>query len=107
VELWDELQDRAKDTEPENKLAGGMSLNQVKQHTSRVLGTQMEGSIFDIHIDLYDRFRNKTEAQIIEALQHSFPQSFKPYFLKPQWRTVGEELVPGNPFSFHAIVAFF
>ncbi|EHL00873.1 putative RAD50-interacting protein 1 [Glarea lozoyensis 74030] len=26
--------------------------------------------------------------------EHSFPQSFKPYFIKPQWRTVGEELVP-------------
>jgi hypothetical protein len=95
VDLWATLQDRAKDTEADNRLAGDMTLNQVKQHTSRALGTPSEGSMFDIYIDLYNRYRDKIELHIKEALQNSFPQSFKPYFIKPQWRTVGDELVPG------------
>jgi hypothetical protein len=109
VSLWDTLQNRAKDTEGENKLAGNMTLNQVRQHTSRVLGTvssdgsKFEGSMFDIHIELFNRFRNKIETQIIQALQYSFPLSFKPYFIKPQWRTVGDELVPGILFRFRSI----
>ncbi|TVY68690.1 RAD50-interacting protein, partial [Lachnellula suecica] len=90
VGLWNQLQGRAKVTSSTDVLVGSMSYSEVKDVTSTAMGSDGEGSVFDVTINNYTRLTKKTEKLIIQAIQHAFPTSFRAYFNKPEWTTVGD-----------------
>jgi RAD50-interacting protein 1 len=90
IQLWDELQERARATSVEDNLAGSMTYTEVKDVTSGAVGSEEEGSLFDVTIDNYERIRNKAESLIEQAIKYSFPTIFKQYLTKPQWTTIGD-----------------
>ncbi|KAG9231031.1 RINT-1 family protein-like protein [Amylocarpus encephaloides] len=96
VELWNQIQDRAKTTGHDDILAGTITLGGIKRSTSRIIGSQDEGSVFDVSIMNFEHLRKQTEDLLTQAIQYAFPSTFNQYFTKPQWTTVGDELVP-NP----------
>lgn len=96
VDLWDQLQDRAKVTEVDANLVGEMTYGEVKDCTSSAVGSEEEGSVFDVTIDNFQRLLKKSESLLIEGVKSSFQISFRQYFNKPQWATVGIEPVPGK-----------
>ncbi|RDL31891.1 RINT-1 family protein-like protein [Venustampulla echinocandica] len=92
IDLWDELQSRAKRASAsQDNLAGSMSYTEVKDCTSVAVGSQDEGSVFDVTIENYERLRNKAEKLLTQAISHAFPSIFKLYLSKPQWTTIGDE----------------
>ncbi|CZR64216.1 related to Rad50-interacting protein 1 [Phialocephala subalpina] len=103
VELWEHLQNRARDTPVEDNLAGEMSYNEVRDATSDAVGSEEEGSLFDKTIESYLALRNKAEELIISSLRRSFPTNFKQYMSKPQWTTIGD--LPQSSPSFIAVTA--
>lgn len=91
------MQDRAEiNYRPEDRIAGSLTLAEIRTKTSNDLGISRMGSLFDSQIDNYTRLGDKIEDQITETIQHGFSISFKLYFSRPQWRTIGDELVPGK-----------
>ncbi|KAH8661474.1 RINT-1 family protein [Tricladium varicosporioides] len=96
VDLWDQLQDRAKVTDVEENLAGSMTYTEVKDCTSGAVGSENEGSVFDVTIESYERIKKRAESLITQAISHAFPAQFKEYLRKPQWTTVGDESTSGS-----------
>ncbi|CAG8972621.1 hypothetical protein HYALB_00005390 [Hymenoscyphus albidus] len=94
VDLWDQLQNRAKVTEVDANLVGEMTYGEVKDCTSNAVGSEEEGSVFDVTINNFERLQKKSESLLIEAVKYSFQTSFRQYFSKPQWTTVGADSAP-------------
>jgi len=88
--MWEDLQERAKDTDTNAKLAGEMSYNEVRDSTSDAMGSESEGAVFDKTIESYEKLRQMAESYITQAVKYSFPVSFKHYITKPQWCTIGD-----------------
>ena len=90
VDLWQELQERAKRTSEDGNLAGPISYAVVKESTSVDVGTDSEGgSVFDVTITGFDGLRIKSTELLIQALTYSFPSMFLQY-TRAQWTTIGE-----------------
>ncbi|KAN0101854.1 RINT-1 family protein-like protein [Hyaloscypha variabilis] len=90
VEIWDHLQDRAKVTDSEDNLIGNMTYTEVKDCTSEAVGSQDEGSVFDVAIKDFENLRNKAESFITNALKYKFPANFSHYISKPEWQTIDD-----------------
>ena len=95
VELWEELQRKAKTTGPEDNLAGPMSYVDVKNITSAFVGSDEDGGVFDETITAFQKRRDHSERLIIETIKYRFPSALRPYLNKPQWLTVDEEADTG------------
>jgi len=67
-----------------------MSYTEVKDVTSNAVGSDTDGSLWDVTIENYERVRQKAEMLLLQAVQYSFPTTFKQYINKPQWTTIGE-----------------
>lgn len=100
------MQQRAKTTNIDSNLAGSMSYTEVKDVTSDAVGSEEEGSLFDVTIDNYERVKSRAEALIEQSIKYSFPTTFKQYLTKPQWTTIGD--VPkssqSNPYNFQLVL---
>jgi RAD50-interacting protein 1 len=96
VDLWDELQRRARKTDIEDNLAGPMSYADVKSSTSVSVGSEEDGALFDETITAFKKRRDHAEGLMAEAIKYAFPSSFRPYFNKPQWLTVDDDSENGN-----------
>lgn len=101
--MWEDLQERAKDTDSSANLAGEMSYNEVRDSTSDAMGSELEGAVFDKTIDSFEKLRQMAESYITQAIKYSFPVSFKQYITKPQWCTIGDASSSKFPGSFSAI----
>jgi hypothetical protein len=99
IDLWDELQSRAKTTDINDNLAGTMSYTEVKDSTSTAVGSDAEGSVFDVTIAGFGHLRNRAEDFVLQALNYDFSGSFKHYFTRSQWTTVGDEVAPATVLS--------
>jgi RAD50-interacting protein 1 len=91
VDVWEQLQERAKVTSTTDRLVGSMSYTEVKDCISDAVGSNEEGSVFDVTIEGYQRITKSAESLITQAIKYSFPASFKAYITKPEWTTVGDE----------------
>ncbi|TAQ87617.1 hypothetical protein B7494_g4067 [Chlorociboria aeruginascens] len=91
VDLWDQLQGRAKVLSVGDNLAGPLSYAEVKDCTSDAVGSGEEGSVFDVTIKGFTAIRNRAEEYIIQAIKSALPASFRSYLTKPQWTTVGDD----------------
>jgi len=92
VALWDELQGRAKSASVDDNLAGEMTYTTVKESTSTAVGSDADGSVFDMTIQGFSRLQSRALDFLMQAPKYSFPQAFKPYLSTPQWTTVGDEV---------------
>jgi hypothetical protein len=97
VDLWEQLQARAKTTEDQSNLAGGMSYDHVRDRTSSTVGTADDsGVLFDETIAAYSQRRKRAEEFLSEALIDSHRKAFKAYLHRPQWSTVADDTTPGD-----------
>jgi RAD50-interacting protein 1 len=96
VDLWDELQRRAKKTDLDDNLAGPISHADVKSSTSASVGSDEDGALFDETIIAFKKRRDHAEGLIVEALKYGFPSTLRPYFNKPQWLTVDDDSESGK-----------
>ncbi|KAE9369554.1 RINT-1 family protein [Stipitochalara longipes BDJ] len=101
VEIWDHLQDRAKVTRAEDNLVGNMTYTEVKDCTSEAVGSQDEGSVFDVAIKDFGNLRDKAESLITNALKYKFPANFSHYLSRPEWQTIDD--APLSSFSLIAV----
>lgn len=93
LELWDELQDRARCHTGKN-LAGPMSVEDVAERTSSTVGSQEEsGALFDETAGAYRRLRIRTESIMQDALIHTIRDSLRPYSRINPWSAFSTEPV--------------
>ena len=80
VELWDELQRRARRTHG-GTLAGTLSVQAVSERISNAVGSSDEntGGLFDETASAYDRLRERTEILIVELLARDMKETLRPY----------------------------
>ena len=79
LELWDELQDRARSNTGRN-LAGQMSVENVAERTSSRVGSEEDsGALFDETAGAYRRLRVRTEGFIQDLLIENTRLSLRPY----------------------------
>ena len=88
--IWDQLQHRAKITTVEDNLVGNMTYTEVKDCTSEAVGSEEEGSVFDVTIKDFENLRSKAESLLTDAIRHKFPANFSQYISKPEWRTIDD-----------------
>ena len=98
MEIWDQLQDRAKFTRVEDNLVGNMTYTEVKDCTSGAVGSEEEGAVFDVTINDYERLRDNAETLIINTLKYKFPVNFSQYLSKPMWQTIDDTPLPSKLF---------
>jgi len=65
-----------------------MTYTEVKDCTSEAVGSQDEGSVFDVTIKDFGNLKKKAEALIVNALKYKFPANFSQYLSKPEWQTI-------------------
>ena len=91
LELWDELQFRARSRSREN-FAGGMSVEDVAQRTSNIVGSSDDsGALFDETAGAYRRLRIRSEGFIQELLVHDVQASMRPYGRINPWSSLGSD----------------
>lgn len=97
LELWDELQHRARGhTRNNSNLAGSMSIEDVAGRTSSVVGSGDDsGALFDETSAAYRRLRIRAEEIILENLTYNTQSSMKPYSRINPWAS----LAPVSPSS--------
>lgn len=90
LDLYAELQDRARNHDHRDTLAGDMSLAQVAQKTSSAVAADDEdaaieanggagGALFDETAAAYSRLRTRSEQIIIDVLQHNARETLRNY----------------------------
>lgn len=86
LELWDELQDRARRNIGGKNLAGEMSVEDVAERTSSSVGSEEDtGALFDETASAYKRLRVRTEGYIEDQLIDNIKASLKPYSRINPW----------------------
>ncbi|KAL9119291.1 MAG: hypothetical protein Q9187_004153, partial [Circinaria calcarea] len=95
LELWDELQFRArKNTVSGRKLAGQMSVEDVAERTSSVVGSDEDtGALFDETAGAFRRLRERTEILVQDLLINNIREALRPYGRINPWSSVSSDVV--------------
>ncbi len=92
LELWDELQDRARRNTSGQGLAGPMSVEDVADRTSSAVGSEEDsGALFDETAGVYRRLRVRTEGFIQDMLIHSSRDALRSYARINPWSSLASE----------------
>ncbi|KAL2023706.1 hypothetical protein VTK56DRAFT_1420 [Thermocarpiscus australiensis] len=92
ITLWEQLQTRAKASEDQSNLAGGLSHDHVRDRISAAVGTEEDGGVlFDETIAAYSQRRTRAREFLAEALVETHRKAFKAYLHRPQWSTIAED----------------
>jgi RAD50-interacting protein 1 len=92
VDLWNELQKKAKTRDIDDNITGKMSYSEVRNSTSASMGSDADGGIFDETICAYKKnCRDRAEYLMIDAIKHNFPRALRPYINKTQWLAIDDE----------------
>lgn len=88
LELWDELQDRARRRRSTN-LAGPLSVAAVAERTSSAVGSDDDtGALFDETAGAYSRLRVRSEGIIADQLAYNIRESLRAYRAINPWTTL-------------------
>lgn len=91
LELWDELQDRARTREGRN-LAGPLTVEAVTERTSSAVGSEEDtGALFDETAGAYRRLRVRSEGFIQDMLVQSLRTTLRPYGRINPWSSLSNE----------------
>ena len=89
LELWDELQDRARRNTGERNLAGPMSVEHVAERTSSTVGSEEDtGALFDETAGSYRQLRVRTEDVLQDKLIASLRDALRPYARINPWSSL-------------------
>ncbi|KAF2758217.1 RINT-1 family protein [Pseudovirgaria hyperparasitica] len=89
LELWEELQDRARNSASLGKTTAAMSVTDVAEKTSSTVGSDGEGgALFDETASAYQRLRVRAEKIIVETLNHAVSLALRPYTRINPWSTL-------------------
>ncbi|KAI9724982.1 MAG: hypothetical protein M1812_000258 [Candelaria pacifica] len=93
LELWEELQDRAKARRNTGRnVAGPMTVEDVAERTSSSVGAPNEsGALFDETAGAYKRLRIRSEGIIVDLLTHDNREALKPYSRINPWSSLSYE----------------
>ena len=93
LELWDELQDRARrNTGSGKNLAGDKTIEDVAGRTSSVVGSDADsGALFDETAGAYRRLRIRTEGILQDMLIHNIRDSLRPYGRINPWSSLAAD----------------
>ena len=92
LELWDELQDRARRNTSGEGLAGPLSVEDIADRTSSVVGSKEDsGALFDETAGAYRRLRIRSEGFIQDMLIHSAREALRPYGRINPWSSLASE----------------
>lgn len=94
LELWDELQDRARRNTGGKNLAGPLSVEDVAERTSSTVGSHEDsGALFDETAGAYKRLRIRTEGIIQDTLIQSMRESIRPYGRINPWSSLSADSI--------------
>ncbi|TKA69947.1 hypothetical protein B0A55_11164 [Friedmanniomyces simplex] len=100
VEMWDELQDRARNRESISSKLGG--LQEIQSKTSAAVGggddgdERVQGALFDETATAYHRLRVRSEAQIVETLIYNIREALRPYGRIATWASLSSSAAGGS-----------
>ncbi len=88
VDLWNELQVRAKRSGSDDNLAERMSYDEVRSSTSAAVGSGGDGGLFDETIASFKRRRDHAERLMTESIKYALGQALRGYVQRPNWLVV-------------------
>lgn len=99
LELWDDLQDRARNRDTISSKLGG--LQEIQQKTSSAVGGdegggELHGALFDETAVAYHRIRVRSETIIIETLTYNIREALKPYGRIGTWAALSSTGAGGS-----------
>ena len=98
LELWEELQDRAKTRDRVSRNLG--ELQEIKKKTSSAVGGddsdgELEGALFDETAANYHRLRVRSETTIVETLTYNIREALRPYARINTWASLSSTSAGG------------
>jgi RAD50-interacting protein 1 len=98
LELWEELQDRARNRERVSSNLG--ELEEIKQKTSAAVGDdendgEVQGALFDETAASYRRLRVRSEGVIVETLTYNVREALRPYTRVSTWASLSATTAGG------------
>jgi RAD50-interacting protein 1 len=99
LELWADLQDRARNRETISSKLGG--LQEIQEKTSSAVGGddsdgELEGALFDETAAAYHRLRVRSEAIIVETLTYNAREALRPYGKIATWASLSAGVSGGS-----------
>ena len=93
LELWDELQYRARKRDrPNDNFAGDLTISDVAERTSSVVGSNVDsGALFDETCAAYRRLRIKSEGILQNTLSYNVREWLRPYGRISPWASLSSE----------------
>lgn len=106
LDMWDELQDRARENTNKNNIVGSMTIEDVAERTSSMVGSQNDntGALFDETAGAYKRLRVRTESIMQETLIHHLRESLHSYGRIKPWSSLNNNIdssAPNNATAFN------
>lgn len=92
LDLWDELQDRARGNTDKKDIVGSMTIEVVAERTSSTVGSHDDtGPLFDETAVAYKRLRVQTESIMQETLIQNLRESLRPYGRIKPWSSLDSD----------------
>lgn len=99
LELWEELQERAKTRDRVSRSLG--ELQEIKQKTSAAVGGEeangeLQGALFDETAASYQRLRIRSEGVLVETLTYNIREALRPYARVATWASLSSTTASGT-----------